>query len=96
MFQKCLIKQFFSPCADDGVLVFNSRGDLMLGRKIACLVMEKWGLTVHVGNDDKKSKTELILLPSSKTLKEWRKVPIGVDVDRDKSACQILTRRRNL
>ena len=75
--------------ADDGSLVFNTRADLMLGSKIACLVMDNQELTVHVGHDDKKYKTESMLFPSTKTLKKWRKVPIGIDIDRDEIVHQI-------
>ena len=70
---------------DDGDLVFNSRYDLIIGSKIICMAMEKWVLTVHVRHDGKKSKTELMLFTSTKTLKEWRKVPIGINVERDDS-----------
>ena len=39
--------------ADHGALVFNSREDLMLGSKIECFLISKWGLTLHVGHDEK-------------------------------------------
>ena len=38
---------------DDGALGFNSRDDLIMCSKIACMVMAKWGLTAHVGCDGK-------------------------------------------
>ena len=47
--------------------------------------MAKWVLTVHVGHYGKKSKTELMLFPSTKNLNEWREVPIDVNVERDDS-----------
>ena len=38
---------------NDGVLNFNSRDDLVIGSKITCMVVAKWGLTVPVGCDGK-------------------------------------------
>ena len=38
---------------DDGAMAFGLRDDLIKGCKIMCEVMAKWGLTAHVGYDDK-------------------------------------------
>ena len=67
---------------DDGTLGFNSRDYLIMGTKITFMVMPKWRLTAHAGCDGKQSKTEMMLFPSTKNLKEWRKVQIGVNVER--------------
>ena len=53
-------------------LLFNSRQDLCTGCKIIYDRMAKWGLTVHIGYGTKKSKTEVMLFPSMRKLKEWR------------------------
>ena len=42
----------------------------------------------------KKYKTELMLLPSTKKIKERRKVPIDIDSDRDESAHQICKKKK--
>ena len=34
------------------------------------------------------------VVPSTKTLKEGRKVPIGIDFDRDESTCQIYKKKK--
>ena len=48
---------------------------------MTCEVMTKWGLTVHVGHEDKKSKTELMLAPSGSTIARWKK---GESITMDK------------
>ena len=55
---------------DDGAGLFNCREDVVKGSVVICEVMAKWGLTVHVGYDDSKSKTELMYIPSTSKLKE--------------------------
>ena len=55
---------------DDGAGIFNCREDIEKGSIIICKVMAKWGLTVHMGYDNKKSKTKLMYIPSTSKLKE--------------------------
>ena len=58
--------------ADGGGVTLDDRESLTKGRRIICEVMAKWGLTVHVGHGGKKSKTELMLVPSTTTVARWR------------------------
>jgi len=57
---------------DDGAMIFDTRNNLIRGSSIACRIMAKWGLTVYVGYDRKKSKTETMFIPSTIILKLWR------------------------
>ena len=58
--------------ANDGSIVFDTRNDLTQGYRIICDVIPKWGLTVHAGYGDKKSKSEAMCFPSARKIKEWR------------------------
>ena len=62
---------------------------MIIGSKITCMLIAKWGLTVYVGYNGKKLKTELMLFTSSKTLKEWRKLPIFINVEKDDSESEV-------
>ena len=57
---------------DDGAVMFKNRDDAIKGCNMICNIMAKWGLTVHVGRDGKKSKTEAMLILSTNEIKEWR------------------------
>ena len=57
---------------DDGSLPFESREDAIKGTKLCITIMEKFGLTVHTGNKNKRSKTEALFIPSTITLQRWR------------------------
>ena len=59
-------------CTDGGALLFNYRESLTLGSRKTCEVMAEWGLTVHIGHNDKKSKTEVMCFPSVRTMSKWR------------------------
>ena len=43
---------------DDGALPFCSRDDAIIGTQLCVDVMSKFGLTVHTGTKNKKSKTK--------------------------------------
>ena len=59
--------------ADDGGMLFNEREILIKGIRGTCGVMATWGLTLNAGHEDKKSKTELMLTPSTSTIVIERK-----------------------
>lgn len=47
-------------CIDNGSILFSTRDYTKKGSRIACNVMTKWGLTVHVGTEKKKLKSKVI------------------------------------
>ena len=53
----------FSVYADDTAALFESRDDLTRGTIIIRAHFKRFGLKIHVGSDDKKSKTEAMLFP---------------------------------
>ena len=69
-----MVDKFISmlTCVDNRAIVFNLRRELYIGCKIVCVIMAKWGFTVHVGNNRKKSNTEMMVFPLTIKLKEWR------------------------
>ena len=58
---------------DDGAAMFNDREDAVKGCKAICDVMLNWGLIVNAGQGGKKSKTEVMFIPFTNMIKEWRK-----------------------
>ena len=55
---------------DNGAILFNSRQELINRCRIIYKVILKWGLTMHIGYDRKKSKTKVMFFPSTRKLKE--------------------------
>ena len=53
---------FYSLFADDGAFLFNSRQDMQAGAEMLFQQLRKFGLTMHVGQGGRKSKTEAMLI----------------------------------
>ena len=51
-------------------MLFDSREDLSKGLKIIYESMAAFGLIVHIGRQQSKSKTEVVLFPSPSTTKK--------------------------
>jgi len=54
---------------DNGALPFESHKDIIKGTLICINIIEKFGLTVHTGLGEKKSKTKAIFISSTSKLK---------------------------
>ena len=48
---------------DDGAFVFSSREDLITGVTLINSLFKKFGLEMHIGRNNKSSKTECIFFP---------------------------------
>ena len=55
---------------DDGAFIFDSRSDLIKGVKLIDSLFKKFGMEMHVGKDEKASKTECIMFPPPGFLKQ--------------------------
>ena len=49
-----------SAYADDTAVTFTSREDLQNGTQEICLHFDKWGMSIHTGNQSKISKSEIV------------------------------------
>ena len=58
---------------DDGAMIFERREDIERGAPIIYTTCEKFGLTVHIDQNNQKSKTEAVFFPLRKTLRLWNK-----------------------
>ena len=66
--EKCTRKGTKFECwlqlfADDAAIIFESRGDMVIGMRHIMAHMKRFGLTAHVGTADVKSKTECMYFP---------------------------------
>ena len=57
---------------DDGALVFTCRDDICNGCQLVIDAMAKFGLTVHVGQNQMKPKLEAVFFPSRSTIQKWK------------------------
>jgi hypothetical protein len=55
---------FYFLYVNDGAMLFDSRNDLIEGTKLIMDQFAQFGLEMHVGRGDKKSKTECVLFPA--------------------------------
>ena len=58
---------------DDGAFVFNSRKDLIKGVNLINSLFKKFGLEMHIGKNNKASKTECIFFPPSRVFQPIQK-----------------------
>jgi hypothetical protein len=61
-------KLFLSLYVDDGSFIFKSKEDMRKRASILYHHMKRFGLLVHIGKDESKSKTEALYIPPQ----EWR------------------------
>ena len=57
---------------DDSSFPFNNRDYMILGTKIYINIIVKFELTMHTGKNNKAFKTEVIFIPSTIILYQWR------------------------
>ena len=57
---------------DDGAFVFTNRPDTALGCQIALDTMDQFGLTIHVGQNQTKPKSEAVFFPTRSTVRRWK------------------------
>ena len=55
---------------DDGAFIFDSRIDLIKGVKLIDSLFKKISMEMHVGKNEKASKTECIMFPPPGFLKQ--------------------------
>ena len=53
--------------ADDCSVLFNNKTDIVRGAALIRVRLTRFGLIMHVGTDDKKSKTEAVFFPGRRT-----------------------------
>ena len=56
---------------DDGTGFFSSLSDAITGSNIIFREMARLDLNMHIGRNNKPSKTEAVLFPSRKALNKW-------------------------
>ena len=64
--------------ADDGSFLFPYRKELELGTNILVKHFTKFGMKMHIGTGEKKSKTEFTLFPNSKGAMGQSRNPISI------------------
>ena len=69
-FVKVLIRLWTSLYADDCILLFQSRDELIRGPSHILAHLRKFGLCMHFGRGDAASKTEAIYFPLPRTAYE--------------------------
>ena len=58
---------------DDGALIFTSAPGTNLGCHITADSMDRFGSTVHIGQNHTKAKSEAMFFPSRSTVRKWKK-----------------------
>ena len=56
-------------CIDNGALLFELRNNIILGIIMYIKIIVKFGLIIYVGRGNKWSKTKVLFVPSTTTLK---------------------------
>ena len=68
-----------STYVDNGIIIFNSRNNIIAASRVMCNMMKKRELTIYVGYNRRQSKTELMFFPSTRTLARWRSDTKSID-----------------
>ena len=55
---------FYFLYVDDGAMLFDNRNDLIEGTRLIMNHFARFGLEMHIGRGEKKSKTECVLFPA--------------------------------
>ena len=92
MLNTVLLRFFY---IDDRAMPYTTRTDMIRGTKISIDIFSKFGLTVHVGTKEKKSKTESVFFPSTITLKKWRESILNNRITNSSDNSSIITLKDN-
>ena len=57
----------------DAVFPFGSYNDLVRGMKIVYEIMGKWGLTIHLGQNNTDPKIKVMFFPGYSKLSSWKR-----------------------